>query len=84
MAKFVPYLAEEAIERNAEALLTEFAHARDVVIEPPIPTKTSWRSTSSSALSSTIPIVCSEFPAPTSVKARTSWARYFSMKSGCC
>ena len=37
MAKFVPYLAEEAIERNAEALLTEFAHARDVVIEPPIP-----------------------------------------------
>ena len=37
MAKFVPYLAEEAIERNAEALLTEFAHVRDVVIEPPIP-----------------------------------------------
>ena len=37
MAKFVPYLAEEAIERNAEALLAEFAHARDVVIEPPIP-----------------------------------------------
>ncbi len=36
MAKFVPYLAEEAIERNAEALLAEFAHARDVVIEPPI------------------------------------------------
>ena len=37
MAKFVPYLAEKAIERNAEALLAEFAHARDVVIEPPIP-----------------------------------------------
>ena len=37
MAKFVPYLAEEAIERDAEALLAEFAHARDVVIEPPIP-----------------------------------------------
>ena len=37
MAKFVPYLAEEAIERNAEALLAEFAHAHDVVIEPPIP-----------------------------------------------
>ena len=37
MAKFVPYLAEEAIERNAEALLAEFAHARDIVIEPPIP-----------------------------------------------
>ena len=37
MARFVPYLAEATIERNAEALLTEFAHARDVVIEPPIP-----------------------------------------------
>ena len=37
MAKFVPYLAEEAIERDAEALLAEFAHARVVVIEPPIP-----------------------------------------------
>ena len=37
MRKFVPYLAEEAIERDAEALLAEFAHARDVVIEPPIP-----------------------------------------------
>ena len=37
MRKFVPYLAEEAIEREAEALLAEFAHARDVVIEPPIP-----------------------------------------------
>ncbi len=37
MTKFVPYLAEEAIERDAEALLAEFADARDVVIEPPIP-----------------------------------------------
>jgi hypothetical protein len=37
MRKFVPYLAEEDIERDAEALLAEFAHARDVVIEPPIP-----------------------------------------------
>jgi hypothetical protein len=37
MRKFVPYLAEDAIEREAEALLAEFAHARDVVIEPPIP-----------------------------------------------
>ena len=37
MTKFVPYLAEEAIERDAEALLAEFAHARDVVIKPPIP-----------------------------------------------
>ena len=37
MTKFVPYLAEEAIERDAEALLAEFAHARAVVIEAPIP-----------------------------------------------
>ena len=37
MRKFVPYLAEDAIEREAEALLAEFAHARDVVIKPPIP-----------------------------------------------
>jgi hypothetical protein len=36
MTKFVPYLAEEAIERDAEALLAEFAHARSVIIEPPI------------------------------------------------
>jgi hypothetical protein len=37
MAMFVPYLAEEAIERDAEALLAEFAHSHDVIIEPPIP-----------------------------------------------
>ena len=37
MTKIVPYLAEEAIEKDAESLLAEFAHARDVVIEPPIP-----------------------------------------------
>ena len=37
MTKFIPYMAEEAIERDAEALLAEFARARDVVIEPPIP-----------------------------------------------
>jgi hypothetical protein len=37
MRKFVPYLAEEANERDAEALLAEFARARDVVIAPPIP-----------------------------------------------
>ena len=30
-------MAEEAIERDAEALLAEFSHARDVVIETPIP-----------------------------------------------
>ncbi len=37
MSKFVPYLAEEAIERDAEALLSEFAHARGLAIEPPVP-----------------------------------------------
>jgi Zn-dependent peptidase ImmA (M78 family) len=33
----VPYLADEAIERDAEALLAQFARARGVEIRPPIP-----------------------------------------------
>ena len=37
MPKKVPYLHEEQIERNAAALLAEFAQARSVVIAPPIP-----------------------------------------------
>ncbi len=37
MSKFVPYLAEEVIERNAEALLAEFSSSRNFVITPPIP-----------------------------------------------
>jgi hypothetical protein len=37
MAKVVPFLAEEAIERDVAALLAEYAHARRVTIEPPIP-----------------------------------------------
>ncbi len=37
MSRKVPFLAEEAIERDAEALLAEFSQARDVVIETPIP-----------------------------------------------
>ena len=37
MTKFVPYLSVEQIERDADALLAEFAQARGVVIEPPIP-----------------------------------------------
>ena len=37
MPKKVPYLPEEQIERDAEALLAEYAQARGVVIEPPIP-----------------------------------------------
>jgi hypothetical protein len=37
MAKVVPFLAEEAIERAAAALLAEYSHARGAIIEPPIP-----------------------------------------------
>jgi Zn-dependent peptidase ImmA (M78 family) len=37
MSRFIPYLADEAIERDAVALLAEYAHARSVVIAPPIP-----------------------------------------------
>jgi hypothetical protein len=37
MTKFVPYLADEAIERDAALLLAEYAHARRIVIAPPIP-----------------------------------------------
>lgn len=37
MSRYVPYLTEEAIERDAEALLAEFVRARGVVLRPPIP-----------------------------------------------
>jgi hypothetical protein len=37
MGKQVPYLSEEAIERDAEALLAEYEHARNVTITPPVP-----------------------------------------------
>jgi Zn-dependent peptidase ImmA (M78 family) len=37
MAKFVPYLANEMIESDAALLLAEYAHARGIVIAPPIP-----------------------------------------------
>jgi hypothetical protein len=37
MAKFVPYLSEEYIERDAANLLAEFAQARGVVVALPIP-----------------------------------------------
>jgi hypothetical protein len=37
MPKIVPYLREEHIERDAAALLAEYAQARNVVITPPIP-----------------------------------------------
>jgi len=37
MSRFVPYLADEAIERDAASLIAEYEHARGVTIEPPIP-----------------------------------------------
>jgi Zn-dependent peptidase ImmA (M78 family) len=37
MSRFVPYLADEAIERDSVSLIEEFEHARCVTIEPPIP-----------------------------------------------
>lgn len=37
MTMFVPYLSDEAIERDAAALLAEYARARGVTIAPPIP-----------------------------------------------
>jgi hypothetical protein len=37
MAKFVPYRAEKAIERDAAALIAEYEQARGVVIAPPVP-----------------------------------------------
>jgi hypothetical protein len=36
MAKFVSYVPDEAIEKDAQALLAEYAHARGVTIEAPI------------------------------------------------
>ncbi len=40
MTKFVPYVPDEAIERDVQALLAEYAHARGVSIEAPA--KSSW------------------------------------------
>src|SRR3954452_5664525 len=37
MSRIVPYLADEAIERDAAALLAEYERARGVTLEPPIP-----------------------------------------------
>jgi len=37
MTKFVPYLSEETIERDASALLAEYSRARGVAISAPIP-----------------------------------------------
>ena len=37
MARFVPYLSEEQIERDATLLLAEFSHTRGGTVRPPIP-----------------------------------------------
>jgi hypothetical protein len=37
MSRHVPYLADEAIERDIVALLAAYEHERDIVLEPPIP-----------------------------------------------
>lgn len=37
MTMFVPYLSDEAIERDAAVLLAEYAQSRGIVIAPPIP-----------------------------------------------
>ena len=36
MTKFVSYVPDEAIEKDAQALLVEYAHARGVTIEAPV------------------------------------------------
>jgi hypothetical protein len=36
MTKFVSYVSDETIEKDAQALLADYAHQRGVVIEPPI------------------------------------------------
>jgi len=37
MSRFVPYIADEAIERDSVSLIKEFERVRGVAIEPPIP-----------------------------------------------
>src|SRR5215207_10947700 len=37
MTPRVPYVSDQAIEKDAQALLSEYAEERGVVIEPPIP-----------------------------------------------
>jgi Zn-dependent peptidase ImmA (M78 family) len=37
MTKLVSYVSDEAIEKNAQALLAEYARARDISLEAPIP-----------------------------------------------
>ena len=37
MTKFVSYVSDEVIEKDAQALLADYAHSRGIVIELPIP-----------------------------------------------
>lgn len=37
IAKVVPYLPDETIERDAVALLAEYARAQNIILTPPIP-----------------------------------------------
>jgi Zn-dependent peptidase ImmA (M78 family) len=37
MTRFVSYVPDEAIEKDAQALVAEYAHARSVTIEAPVP-----------------------------------------------
>lgn len=59
MTKFVSYVSDEAIEKDAQALLTEYAEARVVVIKGPLRSTTSSRSTCRSASSSMTRTGCS-------------------------
>ena len=78
----VPYLSDEVIERDAAALLAEYAHARGVTVKPPIPIEDIVEKHLSSASSSTIPTACSAFPAPVLGWNRTSSARCSSTRLG--
>jgi hypothetical protein len=70
----VPYIADESIERDAEALLVQFAHARGVAIGPPIPIEDIVEK-HLKLQSSTTCTVCSESRAVGLERSRTSLAR---------
>src|ERR1700730_353414 len=68
----VPYIADETIERDAEALLAQFAHARGLEIRAPIPIEDIVENFTSSSTTCT---VCSGSRAVGSERSRTSLAR---------
>ena len=81
MTKFVPYLADEIIEGDAALLLAEYAHARGVTIEPPIPIEDIVEKHLNSASSSTTPTNCLAFRAIPSVTPISS-AQFSSTRRG--